>query len=143
MNVRHTSSVIVTVLLCSGCANDRQTDEPQTSAKPSAQEPVSGLGFVTGSVPVSGGVRVYIVLTPEGNVAVPPPSTKLVMDQVQMTFVPNLLFVRAGYPVEFRSSDEELHNVNVKRSRTSDQEFNVAIPPGPSSIRSRILASTT
>ena len=52
------------------------------------------------------------------------------MDQVQMTFVPTMLFARAGYPVEFRSSDEELHNVNVKRSRTFDPEFNVAIPPG-------------
>jgi hypothetical protein len=51
------------------------------------------------------------------------------MDQIQMTFVPNMLFVRAEHPVEFRSSDEELHNINVKRSRTSEPEFNVAIPP--------------
>ena len=125
--------MVTTVLLLTGCTNDREADgpqEPQTTAHPAAPPPASGFGIVTGAVPVSGGVRAYVVLTPEGNHAVPPPSTKPVMDQVQMTFVPNLLFARAGYAVEFRSSDEELHNVNVKRSRTSDQEFNVAIPPG-------------
>ena len=52
------------------------------------------------------------------------------MDQVQLTFIPSTLIARAGYPVQFHSSDEELHNINVKNADTREQEFNVAIPPG-------------
>ena len=134
MTLRQACSVMVAAtLLLTGCTNDREADGPEaphTTANPDAPPPASGSGIVTGAIPVSGGVRAYVVLTPESSVAVPPPSTKPVLDQVQMTFVPNLLFARAGYAVEFRSSDEELHNVNVKRSRTFDPEFNVAIPPG-------------
>jgi plastocyanin len=69
------------------------------------------------------------LLTAIGGKVSAPPDTKPVMDQVQMSFVPAMLIVRSGYPVAFRSSDEELHNVNIKDSRTQDQEFNVAIPP--------------
>jgi len=52
------------------------------------------------------------------------------MDQVQLTFIPSTLIARAGYPVQFHSSDEELHNINVKNADTREPEFNVAIPPG-------------
>jgi hypothetical protein len=37
--------------------------------------------------------------------------------------------VRSGTPVVFRSSDEELHNININHARTRQQEFNIAIPP--------------
>ena len=47
-----------------------------------------------------------------------------------MTFIPGLLFVRTGQPVEFRNSDETLHNINVKDDQTKEQAFNVAIPTG-------------
>jgi hypothetical protein len=49
------------------------------------------------------------------------------MDQVARTFVPPLLFVRTGHPAEFRNSDTEMHNVNVKDAKTRDQAFNVAV----------------
>ena len=52
------------------------------------------------------------------------------MDQVSLTFIPALLFVRTGQPVEFRNSDEPLHNINVKRDATKEQAFNIAIPNG-------------
>lgn len=52
------------------------------------------------------------------------------MDQVSLTFTPALLFVRTGQPVEFRNSDEPLHNINVKDDATREQAFNVAIPNG-------------
>jgi plastocyanin len=125
--------MVVPVLLASGCTNEGQVEERQPSPAPTeaaAPALTPGFGIVTGTVPVAEGVRAYLVLTPEDSSQVPPPSTRPVLDQVQMTFVPGLLFARAGYPVEFRSSDAELHNVNVKRSRTGEQEFNVAIPAG-------------
>ena len=52
------------------------------------------------------------------------------MDQVSMTFIPALLFVRTGQPAEFRNSDETLHNINVKEDATKAQAFNIAIPTG-------------
>ena len=52
------------------------------------------------------------------------------MDQVSLTFIPALLFVRTGQPVEFRNSDEALHNINVKHDATKEQAFNIAIPNG-------------
>jgi hypothetical protein len=52
------------------------------------------------------------------------------MDQVGLTFGPELLLVRTGQPVEFRNNDDTLHNVNVKHDETREQAFNVAIPTG-------------
>ena len=52
------------------------------------------------------------------------------MDQVSATFTPDLLFVRTGQPVEFRNSDDTLHNVHVGNEDTKEPSFNVAIPTG-------------
>lgn len=52
------------------------------------------------------------------------------MDQVSLTFTPPMLFVRTGEPVEFRNSDDTLHNVHVGNSDTREPSFNVAIPTG-------------
>jgi hypothetical protein len=54
------------------------------------------------------------------------------MDQVSLTFVPALLFVRTGERVEFRNSDDTLHNVHVGNAETKEPSFNVAIPTGES-----------
>ncbi len=86
--------------------------------------------MVAGKARVPGTTSAFVVLTPDGGQEVPPPDAEPVMDQVQLTFIPAMLIVRAGYPVQFHSSDEELHNLNVKNADTREQEFNVAIPPG-------------
>jgi hypothetical protein len=52
------------------------------------------------------------------------------MDQAGLTFGPELLLVRTGYPVEFRNSDDTLHNVHVSHEETREPAFNVAIPTG-------------
>ena len=54
------------------------------------------------------------------------------MDQAGLTFGPELLLVRTGYPVEFRNSDDTLHNVRVSHEETRASAFNVAIPTGES-----------
>jgi hypothetical protein len=54
------------------------------------------------------------------------------MDQVSLTFVPALLFVRTWQRVEFRNSDDTLHNVHVGNAETREPSFNVAIPTGES-----------
>ena len=52
------------------------------------------------------------------------------MDQVSLTFTPAMLLARTGQPVEFRNSDETLHNVHVGNIETKEPAFNVAIPTG-------------
>ena len=51
------------------------------------------------------------------------------MDQFGQQFLPGLLVVQAGQRVEFRSSEDVLHNVRVDEPVTQTPVFNVATPP--------------
>ena len=81
---------------------------------------------------IAGAGTAVVVLEPQTTRAFPPQADKPVMDQAGLTFGPELLVVRTGQPVEFRNSDDTLHNVNVKHEETREQAFNVAIPTGAS-----------
>lgn len=69
-----------------------------------------------------------ISLAPAG-VAVALPEGPAVMDQYSKQFVPNLLYVRVGQPVEFRNSEDMGHNVTVNRRGTGAEIFNVGTEP--------------
>ena len=102
-----------------------------STAPPAAAAPSSATqGVVAGRVPTGGaGQSSIVVLQPKTPVEVPqllPP----VMDQVALTFIPGVLIVRTGHPVEFRNSDDVLHNVRVNDDVTKAGTFNVAIPMG-------------
>ena len=73
-----------------------------------------------------------VVLDPKTPRTFGPPDEKPVMDQAGLTFGPELLLVRTGFPVEFRNSDDTLHNVRVSHEETRASAFNVAIPTGES-----------
>jgi plastocyanin len=98
---------------------------PPAAAAP-APPPTSGAGRIVGKVLGSGAA--VVVLAPKGSGTFAPQADTPVMDQAQLTFIPELLFVRTGQPAEFRNSDDVLHNVNVKHEETREQAFNVAIP---------------
>ncbi len=87
-------------------------------------------GSIAGSVHGTG--TAVVVLEPKSARAFAPPDEKPVMDQAGLTFGPELLLVRTGYPVEFRNSDDTLHNVRVSHEETRTSAFNVAIPTGES-----------
>jgi plastocyanin len=85
--------------------------------------------MVAGRAPVSGNQPSLVVLEPKKpDVSVQ--SARPVMDQVALTFIPGVLIVRTGQPVEFRNSDDVLHNVRVSEDATKAGTFNVAIPIG-------------
>jgi hypothetical protein len=69
------------------------------------------------------------MLEPRHSTPLPEPAMMPYMDQVSRNFIPSILYVRTGYPADFRNSDEELHNINVKDGATREQVFNVALPP--------------
>jgi plastocyanin len=124
--------VVASIVLLAACSENQTAavaDKPAETAVAAGPAPGSTQGTVVGKAPTAADSKSFVVLTPASTKELPPPEAKPVMDQIQMTFVPGMLIVRSGYPVVFRSSDQELHNVNINHARTRQQEFNVAIPP--------------
>ncbi len=60
----------------------------------------------------------------------PMPDQAAVMDQQSKQFIPNVLLVRPGQPVEFRNSEDMPHNVSVTRRGSGTEVFNVGTEPG-------------
>jgi plastocyanin len=84
-----------------------------------------------GKVPVArGGFPSIVILESQVAREFPPQAVTPVMDQVSLSFIPELLLVRTGQPAEFRNSDDVLHNVRVREEATKAPSFNVAIPTG-------------
>jgi plastocyanin len=124
-------------LLIAGCVAACACSKPEpvppaAAAAPPAVEASASTanGSVAGRV-ATGGTAV-VVLEPKTARTFGAPGEKPVMDQAGLTFGPELLLVRTGYPVEFRNSDDTLHNVRVSHEETRTSAFNVAIPTGES-----------
>jgi len=122
------------IALAAGCSRptDRASPPAASAAQPAppASAAPDGTATVVGKVHASG--LAVVALEPKAAREFPPQSEKPVMDQVGLTFGPEVLLVRTGEPVEFRNDDDTLHNVNVKDEQTREQAFNVAIPTGGS-----------
>jgi plastocyanin len=126
---------VLLIALCgAACACSKSEPAPQAvaAAAPPAAESRSSTasGSVTGRVTANG--TAVVVLDPKTPRTFGPPDEKPVMDQAGLTFGPELLLVRTGFPVEFRNSDDTLHNVRVSHEETRASAFNVAIPTGES-----------
>jgi plastocyanin len=122
--------VIAVCLAAAGCSRKEAPPPLPPAAAAAAAPAATALGGVTGHVQASG--TAVVVLEPKGARAFPPPGEKPVMDQAGLTFGPELLLVRTGFPVEFRNSDDTLHNVRVSHEEKRTSAFNVAIPTGES-----------
>jgi plastocyanin len=114
---------------CSG-ASSTPRDEPPSSPPPAASPSLPAQSVVAGRAPVIGGQPSIVVLTPRNARELPAQSSRPVMDQIALTFIPGILIVRTGEPAEFRNSDDVLHNVRVSEDATKAGTFNVAIPMG-------------
>ena len=123
----------VVTLAFVGC---RGSEKPAPSAPPPSETPRSQAAvnaMVTGKGPrAAGGFPAIIVLDPEAPRDFPVPADPKVMDQQGLAFIPRLLLVRQGQAVVFRNSEDELHNVRVGETGSSQPVFNVATVPGNS-----------
>ena len=126
-------ALVALPFLVAACSTPPEPPAESTASKPppaAAAMPSATQGVVAGRVPTGGaGQTSIVVLQPKAPVDSPqvlPP----VMDQVALTFIPGVLLVRTGHPVEFRNSDDVLHNVRVNEDATKAGTFNVAIPMG-------------
>ncbi|OFW40769.1 MAG: hypothetical protein A3J29_11210 [Acidobacteria bacterium RIFCSPLOWO2_12_FULL_67_14b] len=116
---RPLTTAFVIVSCCALACSPAEQKAPAAAAP----EP-SGPGVVAGTAP-PGAIVVLLPATGE----VPMPEGPAVMDQYAKTFVPNILYVRVGQPVEFRNSEDMPHNVNVTRRGTGTAVFSVATEP--------------
>jgi len=128
MTLRPGPALLLVLALTAACS--QSTEPPAAQAPPPAAKP-GAPGTVSGTAPASGGTPI-VLLEPATPKTFPPPSDTPVMDQVGQTFGPAILLVRTGQPVEFRNSDDTLHNVHVSNEQTRADAFNVAIPTGSS-----------
>ena len=106
--------------LLAACGSSSNTPAPAAATPPPA--PVSS-SEVSGTAPINA----IVTLIPDGGA--PMPAGPAVMDQYAKRFVPDVLYVRVGQPVEFRNSEDMPHNVTVKRRLTGSEVFNVGTEP--------------
>ena len=119
--------VTIGALVLAACSKQGSSPEPAVPPPSTGSAPA----VVTGRVPViTSGTPAVVILEPRHTGQVPPPGNVPVMDQVARSFIPPILFVRTGQAAEFRNSDDELHNINVRDGVTHRQAFNVAVPTG-------------
>jgi plastocyanin len=118
---------ILAVAVTAACSSE--SSKPSRPVTIPAPVDPATVGTVTGHItsPQPGAI---VTLIPQAPPATPPPAVPATLDQVQMTFVPDTVIAEVGEPVSFRSSDTELHNINVVSSDTRRQEFNRSIIPG-------------
>ena len=100
-----------------GCGSEEQSDAPAAAVEPVTSSAVSG------TVPRNA----IVALVPLQPLA--KPDAPAIMDQYAKQFVPNVLYVRVGQPVEFRNSEDMPHNVTVLRRGTGSEVFNVGTEP--------------
>jgi plastocyanin len=106
------------VVMTTACASEQTSSTPDSASSP----PVATTSVVRGTVPANA----VVALVP----AEPsPPVGPAVMDQYAKQFVPNVLYVQVGQPVEFRNSEDMPHNVTVMRRGTGSEVFNVGTEP--------------
>ena len=67
-----------------------------------------------------------IVLEAQGSAELPVKSEPAIMDQAGYEFLPGFLLAQAGQSVQFRNSEDVLHNVRVTEISTQKPVFNVA-----------------
>jgi plastocyanin len=119
MLYRTLAVVIVAGVGCNGPGKpDGQANAPAAAATQSGPA-------VSGKAPAGA----IITLEPTAAREFPLPEGPAIMDQYAKQFVPELLFVRVGQPVEFRNSEDSPHNVNVNRMPTGTAVFNTSTAP--------------
>ena len=95
------------------------------------EPPSQGAQVVAGTAPLpADGLPSVIMLMPQDSIADPVPTDVAIMDQFGIAFLPTLLLVRAGQPLEFRNSEEVPHNVHVVETATGSTLLNVATTMG-------------
>ncbi|MEO7134408.1 MAG: hypothetical protein ABI024_09315 [Vicinamibacterales bacterium] len=126
MILRFTAGAVL-LLMASGCGG--RDASPATADVPaSANATASSDGAsVTGKLaPSLAPPSALIVLEPQGTAHLSVKTEPAIMDQAGYEFLPGFLLAQAGQPVQFRNSEDVLHNVRVTEISSQKPVFNVA-----------------
>jgi len=117
------------VISCSKTVDAPKAADDVQSAAHTAASVASDRASVIGRAPRSSSI---VILAPPQDAERTPETDRVLpqMDQINLSFVPEILLVLPDQLVTFLNSDDELHNINVTESTTKEQAFNVAIPTG-------------
>jgi plastocyanin len=129
MSARSNYASCAAAVLLAAVSCSESTPSTTSTTTTTTPVPQQSAALQLGNVSGKAAANAVVVLEPSTPKAFPP-GDKAVMDQVSLTFIPAMLFVRTGQPVEFRNNDDTLHNVHVGNSETREPSFNVAIPTG-------------
>ena len=118
----------VALLLAALNCSSKPESAPPSDATTASQPANSGAGVqVTGTLaPNVAPPSTLIVLEPRGGVEVPVRAEPAIMDQSGYAFLPGFLVAQAGQNVQFRNSEDVLHNVRVTEASEQKPVFNVA-----------------
>ena len=122
--MRRLPLLVLLPALAAGCSPQAQPP----AAAPAAQAPaaqVSGNAVVSGRAPRGALVR----LEPATPRDFPLPPGPVIMDQYSKQFVPEVLMARVGQVVEFRNSEDIVHNVIVVKQPTGRSIFDISGAP--------------
>jgi hypothetical protein len=97
----------------------------QTKSDPNCKEPVFTQSYVVGKAGALANVFVY-VKDWGGKYEIPVPTTPVVLAQKNCTYVPHVLGIMAGQPLELRNDDPTLHNIHAVPQ--ANREFNMGQP---------------
>jgi plastocyanin len=97
----------------------------KTASDPTCTGAVFTESFVTGDGGTLQNVFVY-VKDGLGNRTFPVPTEPVVLEQKNCTYIPHVLGVMAGQPVELRNGDPTLHNIHALPE--ANREFNMGQP---------------
>ena len=126
-------ALVLAAALTVACSNGGSNDSSSAPAAGTATTATNDTGAQTVkgmAPPAVGNDPAIVVLEPVGGEPPSPQASVPAMDQEQQTFIPALLLVRTGQPVQFLNHDDVLHNVRVRNDETKESAFNVAIPTG-------------
>jgi plastocyanin len=71
----------------------------------------------------------YVVKDGLGNKIYPAPSTPVVLDQKGCRYVPHVIGMQVGQPVEFTNSDPTMHNIHTTAETPLNPEVDISQPP--------------
>lgn len=118
--------LLIVVLLPIAASCSKPAEQPAaTPATQSQAAPVSGNAVVSGRAPRGALVR----LEPTTPRDFPLPPGAVIMDQYGKAFVPEVLIARLGQVVEFRNSEDIVHNVIVVKQPTGRSIFDISGAP--------------
>jgi plastocyanin len=125
-------SVTVIFLSAIGCGGAGDTPRAaSTGDQPAATSTSAGSGVqVVGKIaPTVAPPSALMVLEAASDVELPIKAETAVIDQAGYEFLPGFLVAQAGQIVQFRNSEDVLHNVRVTNTGDQQPVFNIATAP--------------